>query len=238
MQRSIAFYLSLLAFFLLITSPSKSFAWPAKVLSVTDGDTINVERKGRQLRVRLYGIDAPEMNQSFGQKAKELTSSLILGRNVDVEQKDIDRYGRIVGLVKIDGQGLNELIIQNGYAWVYQQYCKENFCSEWNQSEAAARKQKKGLWSDPVAIAPWDWRHHKSAPQRPGVAKDNSPLILVGGDMRIDGGVSGGQSKCDGRTSCSQMTSCQEATFFLNNCAGSKMDGDGDGVPCEKQWCK
>jgi len=72
-----------------------------------------------------------------------LTSSLVSGRNVDVEQKDVDRYGRIVGLVKIDGQGLNELIIQNGYAWVYQQYCKESFCSEWNQSEAAACKQKK-----------------------------------------------------------------------------------------------
>ena len=46
------------------------------------------------------------------------------------------------------------------------------------------------------------------------------------------------QFKCDGRIYCSQMTSCQEATFFLRNCPGSKMDGNGDGVPCEKQWCK
>jgi len=42
---------------------------------------------------------------------------------------------------------------------------------------------------------------------------------------------------CDGRTYCSQMTSCAEATFFLKNCPGTKMDGDGDGIPCEKQWC-
>ena len=42
---------------------------------------------------------------------------------------------------------------------------------------------------------------------------------------------------CDGRTHCSQMTSCEEATFFLENCPGTKMDGDGDGVPCESQWC-
>jgi hypothetical protein len=44
--------------------------------------------------------------------------------------------------------------------------------------------------------------------------------------------------KCDGRTYCSQMTSCAEATYFLKNCPGTKMDGDNDGIPCEKQWCK
>lgn len=44
--------------------------------------------------------------------------------------------------------------------------------------------------------------------------------------------------KCDGRTYCSQMTSCAEATFFLQNCPGTKMDGNNDGIPCEKQWCK
>jgi len=44
--------------------------------------------------------------------------------------------------------------------------------------------------------------------------------------------------KCDGRTHCSQMTSCEEATFFLKNCPDTKMDGNNDGVPCEKQWCR
>jgi hypothetical protein len=44
--------------------------------------------------------------------------------------------------------------------------------------------------------------------------------------------------KCDGRTHCSQMSSCEEATFFLKNCPGVKMDGNHDGVPCEQQWCK
>src|SRR4029453_10920263 len=44
--------------------------------------------------------------------------------------------------------------------------------------------------------------------------------------------------KCDGRIYCSQMTSCAEATYFLQNCPGTKMDGNNDGIPCEKQWCK
>jgi cold shock CspA family protein len=43
--------------------------------------------------------------------------------------------------------------------------------------------------------------------------------------------------KCDGRTYCSQMTSCKEAKYFLNSCPGVKMDGNGDGIPCEQQWC-
>jgi len=44
--------------------------------------------------------------------------------------------------------------------------------------------------------------------------------------------------KCDGRIYCSQMTSCEEATYFLRNCPGVKMDGNNDGVPCEQQWCR
>jgi Excalibur calcium-binding domain len=50
-------------------------------------------------------------------------------------------------------------------------------------------------------------------------------------------GSPGAMYKCDGRTYCSQMTSCAEATYFLQNCPGTKMDGNNDGIPCEKQWC-
>ena len=44
--------------------------------------------------------------------------------------------------------------------------------------------------------------------------------------------------KCEGKIHCSQMTSCEEAMFYLNNCPGVKIDGDGDGIPCERQWCQ
>jgi excalibur calcium-binding domain-containing protein len=43
---------------------------------------------------------------------------------------------------------------------------------------------------------------------------------------------------CDGRTHCSQMTSCAEATYFIEHCPNTKMDGNNDGVPCESQWCR
>lgn len=247
-----------LLFLLVLSTPSLALSWPAKVVSVTDGDTINVLRDGKQVKIRLYGIDCPEKGQDYGQKARDLTSALVAGRNVEIEQKDTDRYGRTVGLVKVDGQSLNELIVQNGYAWVYRQYCKEKFCSDWILSEETARKQKKGMWADSVVIPPWEWR----AAQREGkqtVPQSEPPVILIGekpapvaeesllskiGKALTPSSSSGGENasnktqyRCDSRTHCSQMTSCDEAKFFLGNCPGVKMDGDGDGVPCEKQWC-
>jgi hypothetical protein len=64
--------------------------------------------------------------------------------------------------------------------------------------------------------------------------KEWSPSV----PSRPKGDVTSSSFRCDGRTHCSQMTSCEEATFFLKNCPGVKMDGNGDGVPCEKQWCR
>lgn len=55
--------------------------------------------------------------------------------------------------------------------------------------------------------------------------------ISSGGDEEVS------RFQCDGRTYCSQMTSCAEATFFVRNCPNTEMDGNGDGVPCESQWC-
>ena len=244
--------------FLLLALPSTCLSWPAKVVSVADGDTIKVLRDGRQVKVRLYGIDSPEKGQAFGQQAQGLTAALVAGRQVDVEQKDVDRYGRIVGLVEVNGQSLNELIIQNGYAWVFAEYCNEKFCDDWVRLEGTARQQKKGMWQDSVVVPPWEWR----AAQREGkqtVPQPEPPAILIGEKPNTvpeeswlskirkaltPGSSSGSESTpeeaqyhCDGRTHCSQMTSCEEATFFLNNCPGTKMDGNNDGVPCERQWC-
>ena len=60
------------------------------------------------------------------------------------------------------------------------------------------------------------------------------PLRLLPGSAKVPIPA---DFRCDGRTHCSQMTSCREATLFLQNCPGMKMDGNGDGVPCEQQWC-
>ena len=243
----------------LLAIPATCFSWPAKVVSVTDGDTITVLHNNQKKEIRLYGIDCPEKLQSRGEQAKTLTTALVSGRNVDVEQKDIDLYGRVVGLVKVDGQSLSELIVQNGYAWVYTKYCKEKFCADWVKLESVAKQQKKGMWQDTVVVPPWEWRAAKREGKQT-VSESEPPVILIGenpatvpeesllskiGKALTPGSSSGGEStsnkvqyRCDGRTHCSHMTSCEEAKFFLKNCPGTKMDGNNDGVPCERQWCR
>lgn len=75
-----------------------SFAWGGKVVGVSDGDTVTVlSSSHEQIRVRLYGIDAPESEQPFGTKSKQSLSGLLFGKTVEVDEVDVDRYGRVVG---------------------------------------------------------------------------------------------------------------------------------------------
>ena len=139
----------------------KTKSWSGKVVGVADGDTITALNRGKEERIRLYGIDTPEKRQAFGKKAKQFTSSMVFGKTVKVKIKDIDRYGRTVALVYVDGESLNEALIKAGYAWVYQRYCKEVFCKDWLNLESAARDGKAGLWSEPNPRPPWDFRRKK-----------------------------------------------------------------------------
>jgi endonuclease YncB( thermonuclease family) len=144
---------------LLLTFSAPAFAWTGKVTGVADGDTITVLHDGRSEKIRLHGIDTPERQQAYGNKAKALTNSMVRGRTVEVKPQTVDRYGRTVALVYVDGQSLNELLIQNGYAWVYRKYCKDSFCSDWSRLEEQARNQRKGMWQDASIVPPWEWRH-------------------------------------------------------------------------------
>lgn len=139
-----------------------SFAWSGKVIGVTDGDTIKVLRDGKQVKIRLYGIDCPEKRQAFGQKAKQFTADLVAGKMVDVEDLDIDRYGRTVGMVRVGKMNVNEEIVRSGYGWVYRKYCKKHpLYQEWLELENMARIGKKGLWQDPMPVPPWEWRRQE-----------------------------------------------------------------------------
>jgi len=81
------------------------------------------------------------------------------------------------------------------------------------------------------------FQHNREAPGA-NIAVDVDAL-LPSMPMSPQAGIAKANTsfKCDGRTHCSQMTSCTEATYFLQNCPGVKMDGNNDGVPCEQQWC-
>ena len=139
-------------------SNEKLKVWSGIVVGISDGDTITVMHEGRGEKIRLYGIDCPEKSQAFSKKAKKFTSEMVYGKTVEVEPKDIDRYGRTVALIYVDGKSLNETLVKNGFAWVYRKYCKEAFCEDWLDFEVVARYGKIGLWVEPDPIPPWEFR--------------------------------------------------------------------------------
>ena len=126
-----------------------------KVVSVKDGDTIEILYKNKPVRIRLYGIDCPEKNQDFGTKAKEYTSTLCFGKTVKVKSFGKDKYGRLLGQVILpDSKQLNEELVRAGMAWRYK-YSKDQYLA---QLETTARKNKIGLWKGKDPVAPWEFR--------------------------------------------------------------------------------
>ena len=98
----------------------------ARVVGVTDGDTITVLTSERQqIHIRLSQIDAPEKSQDFGQASKQSLSDLVFGKDVSIEVETIDKYGRTVGKVKVGGVDANLQQINRGMAWAYTKYAYE-----------------------------------------------------------------------------------------------------------------
>jgi endonuclease YncB( thermonuclease family) len=94
-----------------------------KVVGIGDGDTISVLREGKAVKVRLYGIDAPEKAQAFGTQARTFTGDLVFQHDVTVVVQRTDRYGRLVGDVLLpDCRSLNQELVRAGLAWWYRQY--------------------------------------------------------------------------------------------------------------------
>ena len=147
-----------------------------KVVGILDGDTISVLREGKAVRVRLYGIDAPEKAQAFGTRARQFTAALVFQKDVTIIIHATDRYSRIVGEVLLpDGRNLSQELVKAGMAWWYRSYAAKDMALA--QLEAEARTAKRGLWADAHPVQPWQWRKGKlstaeqtSVPVRPAPA--------------------------------------------------------------------
>lgn len=134
-------------------------SFKGKVVSVQDGDTIGVMMFGKEVRVRLLHIDAPEKKQPYGAKAKIFLSDLVFGKTVEVKYKSKDRYGRYLGEIFLpDGRNANKEIVKAGFAWHFKKYSKD---LSYDRLEKQARSSKRGLWQDSNAIPPWEWRNNK-----------------------------------------------------------------------------
>ena len=132
----------------------------AVVVSVYDGDTITV-RTDETIKIRLYGIDSPELKQPFGQSSKQALSGLVFGKKVTVKPDKKDRYGRTIARVEADGWDVSTTMVGTGMAHWYEQYAKHD--TELQSAQTKAKSAKLGVWSVPDAIAPWEFRKQKKA---------------------------------------------------------------------------
>ena len=135
---------------------------PGLVVAISDGDTITLLTEDKQqLKIRLAGIDTPEKKQAFGTKARDHLASRIFKHDVEVDLRKKDQYGRYLGVIYISGVDINQSMIQDGYAWFYKHYAKDQPKEEaqrYAKAEADARSKQRGLWSDPNPVPPWEFR--------------------------------------------------------------------------------
>jgi endonuclease YncB( thermonuclease family) len=202
----------LFLFLLLCCMPVRAETFSARVLAVLDGDTILILHKGHPEKIRLADIDAPEKAQDFGMESRQSLAEMVLHRQLAVTARAIDKYGRTVALLVMDGLNVNEEQVRRGMAWEY-----SNFHSDrhYIALQAEARRARRGLWTRVNPMPPWQWR-------KAHVETSSSFHVLSERDFN-----------CGSKHRCSQMRSCDEAFFYLVRCGVSALNPDGDGVPCK-----
>lgn len=131
----------------------------AKIIRILDGDTVEILYGKLTIKLRLEHIDAPEKRgkQAYGNTAKKVLSNLCFGQMVTITSTgEFDRYGRLIGEIFNDqGLNVNKEMVHLGMAWHFKKYSDD---TNYDALEKEARNSKRGLWKEPNAIAPWDFR--------------------------------------------------------------------------------
>lgn len=153
-----------LFFLLLLLCVQALGATEGRCLRVSDGDTITIAAEGRKEKVRLIGIDAPELRQEGGPEARQYLAKRILNRRVKVEGETRDRYGRLLGTVYLGEENINLSLVREGHAWDYKAYSAG---PAYTRAERAARAARRGLWAQQDAVAPWNYRKAERSARRP-----------------------------------------------------------------------
>lgn len=141
--------------FILISLTSFSQNITGVVTKIYDGDSIILNHS---TEVELYQIDAPELGQRYGHDAKQFLKEQIFNKKVRVNIVGTNHYGQKLGVIFIRYDNINELILENGYAWIEKKYKKYKSLGHY---ESYAKKYKLGLWRDKKPVAPWVYRKGK-----------------------------------------------------------------------------
>ncbi len=152
----------------------KNFGYPGydyiegRVTRVADGDTLTVREKetNKKIKIRLLGIDAPELKMDGGHASQRHLENIIRSGNNQVRiyylaKKKNDRYGRIIGKVVTNNIDVNRQMVLDGHAWFYRNYQKDVMPKDrvlYQEAMLKAQKEKRGLWAQPNPEEPWEWR--------------------------------------------------------------------------------
>jgi endonuclease YncB( thermonuclease family) len=128
----------------------------AKVLFVFDGDSMRVRVGEVEREMRLWGIDAPEHDQPHADVARDVLKQAIVGQTVTADVITVDQFERLVVRMRLNEQDVNLALITQGHAWWFRRFAANE--QAYRLAEAAAKKARRGLWSDASPEAPWDYR--------------------------------------------------------------------------------
>ena len=143
-RRLLMLSVSTLGFFISSFSVVLASDFAGPVVSVLDGDTLEVLHNRHPERIRLSGIDCPEKGQAYGNNAKHAASDLVFGKEVTLQTHGKDKYGRTLADVLLpDGTNVNHALVKDGWCWWYRKYAPEN--AELESLEKEAREAQERL---------------------------------------------------------------------------------------------
>lgn len=211
---------------LLLTATATAQTLAAQVVgipTVTDGDTLQI----REVKIRLYGVDAPESSQTCvrqrqvygcGREAAFALADLVRGKNVTCVRRDTDRYGRMVAVCTVSGTEINRWLVERGHALPYVQYGG----GVYRDAEAKAKAARRGLYTGTFQN-PWDYRRDSQNPPTAGTPR----TALTPAPVR-------GSANSVYYRSCIAARAAGAAPVRVGQPGyGKHLDRDGDGVGCE-----
>jgi endonuclease YncB( thermonuclease family) len=154
-RASLAFvYLALIPHVLL--SQRRDVVMQGVVVAVAEGDTLTLSVNGERVRLRLSGIDAPELDQPFGAQSRAALSTLTIGKRLECVEHERDRFGEPAMRCHLEKLDVGSEQVRQGMAWAYERYREDSAIRQLQQEAKLARR---GLWAQSEPVAPWTWRH-------------------------------------------------------------------------------
>lgn len=146
---------------MLLTTATNAGTLTGHVVGITDGDTLTLLVDRQQYKIRIAGIDAPERHQAWGDKSKLNISRLSFSQPAVADCPKVDRWGRQICKVTVNGVDIGLEQVKDGMAWWYRKYAKEQAAEDppiYENAELMAQLRRLGLWADTNPIPPWDFR--------------------------------------------------------------------------------